>query len=362
MQQGRGTHKPCTVPGSRTKKSQDPPGNRNMSNKSEQQPADRQNLTPEELATLSLCWESWEQAVSTPARRIVRAKLHLVFLLVRYGGLRLREVLEMPVTACLDRQSGLLSVPGENARDIMLPMGCMQHFRRILSLPEAEQADFLALDTGFIRRKFYAVAELCGLPPQKAAPRALRYARGLELLSLHVPLSMVQKYLGQPGAAKTFFLNFAGGDVKSHVLDRARERSRSRDNVLAGIVTSIRLGLRRAELEISVASNLVLYAQTSLDRVQDLDLGEHRQVISFHIPSSRIVLTLDHVPTSLHNCLEATVTGLHADSVEGFASTVLCDGTPLHADLDWGRLDSAELYEGRRVWLHFAASSVEIDD
>ncbi len=320
----------------------------------------RQTLDPEELANLTLAWEAWEQAVSTPARRVVRARLHLVFLLVRFGALRLKEVLGMPVRNCLDLQSGLLSVPGDNARDIMLPLGCMHHFRRILSLPEAEAADFLSLDEGFVRKKFYLVAETCDIEPARAAPRAIRYARAIELIFLHVPLSMVQKYLGQPGPAMGFFLNFAGGDLRSYIVSRARERNGSRDNIFVGIATRAKMGLRRAEIEITTFENTTVYAQVSLDRLQDLDLGEHRQVVTFHIPPQALVLSLEPCPTSLGNCLEATLTSLHADAVEGFASARLDDGSALGVALEWGAIPPSQLYEGRRVWLHFAAASVEL--
>lgn len=324
-------------------------------------PKTRQTLAPEELASLTLAWEAWEKGVSTPARRIVRARLHLVFLFVRYGGLRLKEVLGMHARALLDLESGLLSVPGDNAREIMLPLGCMHHFRRILSLPEAENAGFLSLDEGFVRRKFYLVAETCSLEPSRAAPRALRYARALELLSLRVPLSMVQKYLGQPGPAAAFFLNFAGGELADYILSKARAGRDAKDNIFVGIATGAKMGLRRAEIEIACFGNTLIRAQASLDRLQDLDLGSHRQVVTFRIPPNAMALALSPCQTSQANTLEATLTGLHADAVEGFATAHLACGVTLTVALEWGNICPSDLYEGRRVWLHFAAASVEIE-
>ena len=54
-----------------------------------------------------------EAEAATPARRLVRARLHLVFLLVRYGGLRLGEVLGLDVRKALDPVTGMLHVPGD---------------------------------------------------------------------------------------------------------------------------------------------------------------------------------------------------------------------------------------------------------
>ena len=41
------------------------------------------------LEQLTLRWEAWEAEATTTAKKIVRARLHLLFLLIRYGGLRL---------------------------------------------------------------------------------------------------------------------------------------------------------------------------------------------------------------------------------------------------------------------------------
>ena len=92
-------------------------------------------LTQTMLEALTLRWEQWEAEAATPARRLVRARLHLVFLLVRYGGLRLGEVLGLDVRKALDPVTGMLHVPGDNARDVLLPLSCMRHARRICSLP-----------------------------------------------------------------------------------------------------------------------------------------------------------------------------------------------------------------------------------
>ena len=52
-------------------------------------------------------------------------------------------------------------------------------------------------------------------------------------------------------------------------------------------------------------------------------------------------------------------TAFHA--VEGFATAHLACGATLTVALEWGNICPSDLYEGRRVWLHFAAASVEIE-
>ena len=118
------------------------------------------HLTREKLEALSRCWEQWEAEAATPQRKVARARLHLLFLLLRHPGLRLGEALELDARKDVDTVTGMVHVPGPNSRDVLLPLSAMRHVRRILSLPEAESMgrDFLHFDQGFIRKSFYAVA------------------------------------------------------------------------------------------------------------------------------------------------------------------------------------------------------------
>ena len=106
------------------------------------------HLTRDKLEQLTLCWEKWEAEATTPARRLVRSRLHLLFLLIRYGGLRLGEALGLNARSAMDTVTCMVHVPEPNTRDVLLPISCMKHVRRILSLPEAERmgADFLRSD------------------------------------------------------------------------------------------------------------------------------------------------------------------------------------------------------------------------
>ena len=79
------------------------------------------HLTREKLEALSRCWEQWEAEAATPQRKVARARLHLLFLLLRYGGLRLGEALELDARKDVDTVTGMVHVPGPNSRDVLLP-------------------------------------------------------------------------------------------------------------------------------------------------------------------------------------------------------------------------------------------------
>ena len=322
-------------------------------------------LTQTMLEALTLRWEQWEAEAATPARRLVRARLHLVFLLVRYGGLRLGEVLGLDIRNALDCVTGMLHVPGDNARDVLLPLSCMRHVRRIGSLPEAADAGrFLVFDESFLRKKFYAVAASLGIAAAEAGPRALRYARGRELLELHVPIGLVQKFLGQQKPSQlAAFLDFAEGAARELLVRQARSRlataGEESDNIFVGMVEDVRVGMRAAEVEVLTFSDIRLAAWCDLARMRRLELREN-QVISVRVAAGGIVLSTEPAVTSLRNTLSGRVSSLHADNVECFVGIDLADGTTLRAALERTAVEPLHLYEGRKVYAGFSARAVHI--
>ena len=142
------------------------------------------------LDKLTDAWAIWAESES--GRGLSRLRLHLYFLLARFGGLRPAEISAFQ-PSWLDLATGLLSL-GE--RRIFLPAIAMRPLRRILTLAEARKPGFLQMDAGFLRRTFYAVGKLAGLAPALCAPRALRNARALELLRTRMPPELVARTLG----------------------------------------------------------------------------------------------------------------------------------------------------------------------
>lgn len=323
----------------------------------------QEHLTRSLLEQLTLRWEAWEKEATTTAKKIVRARLHLLFLLIRYGGLRLGEALSLNVRQDVDTVTGMVHVPDPGGRDVLLPVSCMKHIRRILSLPEAESETFLHFDQGFVRRKFYAVAEGMGLAPGMAGPRAIRYARGLELLELHVPFNVVQAYLGQQKTAQIAeFLDFAGGEAKRIVKSSSagsQATDEEPDNAFIGIITGIRTGMRAASVEVTTFSDLVITARCDVRQFLNSELHIN-QVATVRIDPEQIVLSSEKAPIALQGPVRATVAALHEDTVESFLVLELADGTRMNAMQESTHLARLRVRQGSRVYLSFPARAVTL--
>ena len=320
-------------------------------------------LTRQDLDQLTLRWEQWEAEATTNSRRIVRARLHLLFLLIRFGGLRLGEALELNAKAAVDVITCMVHVPGASARDVLLPMGCMRHIRRILSLPEAEDMglEFLRFDQGFVRRKFYDVARPLDFDSALVGPRALRYARGLEMLEMHVPFNLVQKFLGQQKNSQVAaFLDFAGGAAKRY-LGAASAESDDKDcrNSLLGTITGITLGMRSVLVEVTTFSDLRLVALCPHKDFSRMDLHLH-QVITVFLDPDQITVAPESHAGSFSNRISGKVEELHREQVETFLGIRLSDGTKVYSHQETDVLDRMRLYEGRKVWFFFPARAVKL--
>ncbi|MBQ4616360.1 MAG: transporter [Mailhella sp.] len=323
------------------------------------------SLTRQNLDQLTLCWENWEAEATTASRRIVRARLHLLFLLIRFAGLRLGEALELDAKAAVDTVTCMVHIPGAGARDVLLPISCMRNIRRILSLPEAEEmgADFLRFDQGFVRRKFYEVAKPLELDSALVGPRALRYARGLELLELHVPFNLVQKFLGlQKSSQVAAFLEFAGGEARRLVQAGSSSGTENREdcrNSMLGVITDIELGMRSVLVEVTTFSDLHLVAMCSHKEFSRMDL-HMKQVVTAFIDPDQVVIAPEAHAGGFSNRLCGTVEELHREQIETFIGVQLADRTKIYSNQETSVLDSMRLYDGKKVWLFFPARAVKL--
>ena len=330
----------------------------------------RNHLTRQQLEGLTLCWEQWEAEAATRTQKNMRARLHLIFLLMRYGGLRLGEVLALEPRSSIDTITGMLRVSGSNAREILLPVSAMRSIRRILGLPQAAEPEFLQFDQSFLRKKFYAVGSTIGLSSASVGPRAIRYSRGLELLELHVPMPLVLKFLGQQDADQLLaFLNFSDGEARKLITTQAQGRDNEGSphageaddgtNLFWGIVSRIYAGMRKVHVEITTFSDFKLTVACTPEEAALHEVHEN-QVLSARVDPERVVLSAEKSSISLPNCVKGTVESLHSDMVETFVCVGLADGTTLRATVETCTLANTHLREGKKVFAHFASSAVRI--
>lgn len=297
-------------------------------------------LNPRELALLTDVWEIWAESAPTPARGVARARTHLFFLLARFGGLRPAEIGALNPLAACDLAGGLLKI---NERRLFLPAAALRPLRRILTLPECAEPGFLRLDDGFIRKTFYAVSELAKLPATLCAPRALRYARALELLTLSVPPHLVAKTLGFSSP-----LRLAG---------LMRDKGGGERNSFAALLTRVETGSRSARLFFELPGGEPLYCLCGLDELLDLET-EPGRMVDIEIPPGSLLP--EPYPKRGGNILDCRVLSVGGDHLEILLELRSKAGLELLAALDPLVAERASCAVGQSLALRVPARAVKL--
>lgn len=297
-------------------------------------------LSPPQLENLTISWENWYNEARTPGRKIARARLFLIFLLARYGGLRLKETLGLDLSRDIDCVTGFLQVKGEFPRRILLPINSLRPIRRLLSLAEAQEPDFLKLDSSFIRKTFYAVApeDLRAM----ASPRSLRYARWGELLALHTPPDLAGQYLGLS---------------PSGLLDLTKDFQET--NTFICVIRSIETALVSTALTVKTNTDILFYILCNTQEVLSSDFQEG-MVVKAKIASERIFIfsSLEFLP-NIANILEGKIVSIYEDNFEYFFNIVLESGEELQIQQD--KIAMKETFSvNQKVYAAFGARAPQI--
>lgn len=298
-------------------------------------------LSQLELATLSDVWANWAREAASGERFVSRARLYLIFLLARFGGLRFSEISGFSGNAKLDLQTGFLRLPD---RSFFLPPAAMRPLRRILSLPEAASDNFSRLDAGYARRSFYGVARIAGLAPESCAPRALRYSRALELLRSHVSQQNVANILGLSSTGSLSQLLAENGGL-NNVPNQFPMR-------LMMLETDLRVG----KLYLHHFSGLELRAILPLEVLANIEpiTGNIYEVA---IPPG--LLFPSDAPLPMANRVPCEIIGVVKDDLEARIQ-LRHDQLHFFAALDSSLVELAKILPGRRTDLHIPAHALRI--
>lgn len=218
-------------------------------------PADREKyLDPIRLHQLERSFREWTAAALRCDVRISRRRILLIFLLIRYTGAKLNEVLGLNPLEDIDFEKKfavfgrMQEGTGRPQRKVQLSEALCREVRTIIAEPAMQKSgkNMLRVDPGFVRRKFYERAEACGMAKQLGAPEILRKSRAIELMQNNVPLPAVQMLLGHstPNLTSTY-VTFSEEDIQQLTrlfMEKESARKTSARNSFFGKVQTIRQG------------------------------------------------------------------------------------------------------------------------
>jgi molybdate transport system regulatory protein len=221
----------------------------------------RKSLDPVRLQDLEQAFRAWANSPQGAARSLSRKRVFLIFLLIRYTGARLSEILNLDIRRDVDCRRQIVRLrkspmANDALRDVQIPELLAQDLKRALSELPSEKArgKLFRVDPAHVRRKFYERAEALGIPRELGTPEAIRRSRAIELMQSNVPLPVVQKILGHstPNLAASY-VEFSQEDlrrVERFYVEREDRRRTSARNAFFGKIEKIRVGDVQAMVEI----------------------------------------------------------------------------------------------------------------
>lgn len=228
-------------------------------------------LDTKQLYDLEQSFRQWAKASKGPSHRNSRDRILLIFLIIRYTGARLNEVLTLDLLKDFDSDNNTVrfckSYIGKDfnsSRDVQIPETISAEIQTMTSDLESRWpgGSVFQIDPAHVRRKFYEQATAIGIKNSMGNPETIRKSRAVELMRSNMPLQVVQKIMGHssPNLAASYveFSDAEIGQVAKYFADRENHRKTSARNSFYGKISVIHNGAIQTLVEVvSVSGNSV---------------------------------------------------------------------------------------------------------
>ncbi len=325
-------------------------------------------LNSSQLAAMEASFRTWAEA-GRADKLLARRRILLIFLLIRYGGVKLSEVLALDLSRALDSKNNSLYIDGgegKDGRSIALGEHIGGEIRQLLQ--DQTFCAYLAknglrVDPAFVRRKFYERAEDCGFAKQLGSPEMIRRARAVELMQGHVPLPAVQKFLGQTtaglAAAYTPFDDAALQNMTAWFVEQEGKQLSSARNTLYGKVTGIEQETIQALVELSTAGQEKLRAIITAGSLKRLQLREGRLVTAeIKAPWLQLCRAGSGQALGADNCFSGEIIRMTTGALVVEYIVRSTDGIEFCALLSRPAAEALALEAGDAAWVFFSAFAV----
>jgi molybdate transport system regulatory protein len=235
-----------------------------------------------QMDRLEQSFRSWADGAPRADVRLSRRRILLIFLLIRYTGGKLNEVLALNPYRDIDFKHHLVFLGKTEKknirppREVLIPELLSEELKSSLDDPAFTNYldNFFKVDPGHVRRKFYERALDSGFLPAMGAPESIRRSRAIELMQGNMPLPVVQRMLGHSTLNMTAsYVHFSDADMRQvakHFIEKESRRKTSARNSFFGKISSIKKGDIQAKVEmITLSGNAVttIITRDSLSRL-----------------------------------------------------------------------------------------------
>ncbi|HUV79035.1 MAG TPA: TOBE domain-containing protein [Desulfobacterales bacterium] len=334
-------------------------------------PDEGQCLDAVQLNRLEQSFREWSDSSSRKDVRLSRRRILIIFLLIRYTGAKLKEVLALNPFEDIDsdRHSVLFGGASKNAeavsREVQISETLSIEIQEALADPSFQGSlhNLFNVDPAFVRRKFYERAHACGFSKQLGGPEMIRKARAVELLQDNMPLPAVQKMLGHSTPNLTSsYVDFSADDIQQVTrlfIERETLRKTSARNSFFGKIQTIKRGDIQTRVTLTTISGYSVTTVITNDSSDQLALKEGR-LITAEVKAPWIILLSgkEKPKSSAENRFNGVIERINKGEVNTEYTLRIADGTALCALVSTESARRLALDPGEQVWALFNCFAV----
>lgn len=325
-----------------------------------------------QLQRLEESFRSWVESSKNPNLLWSRKRILLIFLLIRYTGARLSEILNLDpwLEIDCDKQLVHLRKSGDgnaSGREVQIPELLSTEIRKTLDAlqPQGLSGKILKVDQGHVRRKFYARAEAVGIAPELGTPEVIRRSRAVEMMQSNVPLPVVQKILGHstPSLAASY-VDFSDEEIREvakSFAEKEDQRKTSARNTFFGKIEAVHQGDVQSIVEmVSLGGARICSVITNDSRAR---LGLKRGTLAtaeVKAPWVMLFKGQEEPRCTAENRFYGTVSRIVKGKVATEVVVRIPDGTELCAIITARSRQILDLRENDPIWVAFSAFAVII--
>ena len=328
-------------------------------------------LDPVQLGQLEQSFRKWVEESRRPDIRLSRKRIWIIFLLIRYTGARLNEVLALNPFEDIDCNRRIVCFEktgdGKNLRkrEVQLPEPIFNEIWSVLN--DVSFKGFLTqmfrIDPGHVRRKFYERAVSCGFSPAQGAPDVIRKARGVELIQGNVPLPVVQQIMGHstPNLAASYvkFSDEEMGHLANYFIEKESRKKTSARNMFFGKIFAIRKGDIQSIVDVLTIGEYIITTVITNDSLERLCL-KPGLLVTAEVKAPWIMLQkTDNEPKcTAENKLRGTVIRILEGEINMEYMIRISDGTSICAITTRETGNKLGILENDTVWAVFNSFAV----
>jgi len=334
-------------------------------------PEGRQYLDSDQFSRLEQSFREWVEETSRPDVRLSRKRILLIFLLIRYTGAKLNEVLSIKPLADIDfgRQSILFQNDDtssvKNVREVLISEALSSEIHSMLADAEFRESikRTIGVDPGFVRLKFYERAKACGFSKEMGGPEMIRKSRAVELMQNNMPLPAVQMLLGHSTPNLTSsYISFSEDDMRQvtkYFMEKESSRKTSARNSFFGKILTVQRGDIQTLVKLSTIQGQRVTTVITNDSAERLALKEGKMVTAeVKAPYVIVEKTSEEPKSSAENKFKGILEQVNMGKVNTEYVIGISDGTRLCAITTTESGQQLNLKKGEQVWALFNCFAV----